>query len=131
VVFPNRPTTAVNCTSLRRGWQESNVQMDKEFDRLICFAKSFDSTGIGRLNLLLLQLAEVGLKTIQSEQHDHNPLSDEVFSPSEMAALLKISVRTFNDKRIAMGIEPDWGSGSSARYSREKLEQYKRKMKEP
>ena len=104
--------------------------MDKDIDRIVCFAKTFDSTGIGRLNLLLIQLAEVGLKKIQSELDENLPPSDEMFSPSEMATLLKISVRTFNDTRKRLGIEPDWGTGSSARYSREKLEQYKQLLKD-
>ena len=104
--------------------------MDKEIDRIVCFAKSFDATGLGRLNLLLIQLAEVGLHKIQSELDERLPPSDEMFSPGEMASLLKISVRTFNDTRKRLGIDPDWGDGSSARYSREKLELYKRLLKE-
>lgn len=108
--------------------------MDNNFNELLDFSNSFDRTGLGRLNVLLVELAERGLRQLTSEDtvnsSENSSQSVIMYKPSEVAESLKISVRTLCDLRKEFRIEPEWGSGKDARYSRAQIEQFKAKMKE-
>ena len=109
--------------------------MNKESQQLLEAAKEFDSTGLGRLNKLLIELAEIGLETIKSQENTHTIHDeDELWPPSKVARILGIHTQTINryrkDNENFPEFQSERGTGKARRYRKSVVMALRKRLSE-